>query len=158
MESSPDSTIYYKRARFLTHLPVDRLYTRSHGWLIQVSPGAWRVGLTKFASRMLGDIVEFGFSVRMGDSVGLGQSIGWMEGFKAISDLYCVVSGTFAGQNQALDGDITLMDTKPYGEGWLYEAQGEADPEAMDVNGYIALLDATIDKMLASRHDGGTDA
>jgi len=146
------STIYYKRARFLTHLPVDRLYTKSHYWLAG-SPGAWRVGATKFAGRMLGDMVEFGFSVKPGDRIEVGQVIGWMEGFKAVSDLYSVAAGEFAGSNPALDGDITLMDLKPYAEGWLYEVRGVPDPTAMDVNGYIALLDATIDKMLESRHE-----
>ena len=49
------------------------------------------------------------------------------------------------------------MDLKPYAEGWLYAVRGEPDPAAMDVHGYIALLDATIDKMLESRHDGEDD-
>ena len=151
------STIYYKRARFLTHLPVDRLYTKSHYWLARSADG-WRVGATKFAGRMLGDMVELGFSVKPGDSIDVGQMIGSMEGFKAVSDLYSVAAGEFLGSNAALDGDITLMDMKPYAEGWLYEVRGEPDPAAMDVNGYIALLDATIDKMLESRHDGGEDA
>jgi glycine cleavage system H protein len=160
MEKSP-STIYYKRARFLTHLPVDRLYTKSHYWLASspaASPGDWRVGVTKFAGRMLGDMVEFGFSVKQGDRIEVGQVIGWMEGFKAVSDLYSAAAGEFVGSNPALDGDITLMDAKPYAEGWLYEVRGEPDPSAVDVNGYIALLDATIDKMLTSRHDGADDA
>jgi len=150
-------TIYYKRARFLTHLPVDRLYTKSHYWLV-ASAGGWRVGATKFAGRMLGDMVEFGVSVKPGDRIEVGQVIGSMEGFKAVSDLYSVAAGEFVGSNAALYGDITLMDLKPYAEGWLYEVRGEPDPAAMDVNGYIALLDATIDKMLESRHDGGDDA
>jgi glycine cleavage system H protein len=151
----PDPTIYYKRARFLTHLPVNRLYTRSHCWLLDTGAGVWRIGLTKFSSRMLGDMVEFGFGVKSEDSVAVGQVIGWIEGFKAVSDLYSVASGRFSGSNPALDGDITLIDSKPYGEGWLYEVNGTADPEAIDVHGYIALLDATIDKMLAGRHDEG---
>src|SRR5262249_54307045 len=57
MPEPRSNTYYYKRARFLTHLPKDRLYTRSHAWLVEVRPGVWRIGLTKFASRMLGDIV-----------------------------------------------------------------------------------------------------
>jgi glycine cleavage system H protein len=152
----PLSTIYYKRARFLTHLPVDRLYTKSHYWLAP-SPVGWRVGATKFAGRMLGDMVEFGVSVKPGDTIEVGKVIGWMEGFKAVSDLYSAASGEFLGSNPALDSDITLMDLKPYADGWLYEVRGEPDPAAVDVNGYIALLDATIDKMLESRHDGGDD-
>jgi glycine cleavage system H protein len=154
MEDPRSGTIYYKRARFLTHLPVDRLYTKSHYWLSASQPDEWRVGVTKFAGRMLGEMVEFGFSVKPGDRIDVGQTIGWVEGFKAVSDLYSVAEGEFVGSNPALDGDITLMDSKPYAEGWLYEVLGSPEPGAIDVNGYIALLDATIDKMLESRHEG----
>jgi len=157
MEDPRSGTIYYKRARFLTHLPVDRLYTKSHYWLAALEPGEWRVGVTKFAGRMLGDMVEFGFSIKPGDRIDVGQTIGWVEGFKAVSDLYAVAEGELIGSNPALDDDITLVDSKPYAEGWLYAVRGKPEPAAVDVYGYIALLDATIDKMLESRHEGAED-
>jgi glycine cleavage system H protein len=157
MAESRNGTIYYKRSRFLTHLPEGRLYTKSHCWLLEVAPGVWRAGLTKFASRMLGDVVEFKFSVSSGSLVAVGQEIGWIEGFKAVSDLFCVASGEFVRSNPDLDVDITLLDLKPYGEGWLYEVRGLPEPDATDVSGYVALLDATIDKMIGSRHDGEHD-
>jgi len=157
MTEARNGTIYYKKSRFITHLPEGRLYTRSHYWLFQAEPaGVWRIGMTKFANRMLGDIVEFGFNVQRGAPVEVGQAVGWMEGFKAISDIYCVANGEFVRANPALDADITLLDTKPYGEGWLYEVRGVAEPEAVDVAGYVAILDATIDKMVDSRHDEDT--
>ncbi len=158
MADPRSATIYYKRARFLTHLPVDRLYTQSHYWLAASQPGEWRVGVTRFAGRMLGEMVEFGFTVQRGDPIDVGQAIGWVEGFKAVSDLYAVAEGEFLGSNPELDGDITLMDSKPYAEGWLYAVRGKPDAEAFDVNAYIALLDATIDRMLDSRHEGAGDA
>src|ERR1022692_4188203 len=145
MENPPSPTIYYKRARFLAHLPQDRRYTRSHGWLAQMQPGVWRVGLTTFASRMLGDMVEFGFGAKVGDQVAIGQGIGWLEGFKAVSDIYSVAAGEFLRSNPAIESDITLVDSKPFGDGWLYEVRGEPDPESFDVHGYINLLDTTID-------------
>ena len=52
-------TLEYKRGRFGTRLPAERRYTRSHYWLKQTEAGLWRVGFTKFAARMLGDVVEF---------------------------------------------------------------------------------------------------
>ena len=74
----PNATIYYKRSRFLAHLPEDPLYPKSHCWLAQSQPGDWRVGLTTFASRMLGDMVEFGFGVKAGDrSPSARPSAGW---------------------------------------------------------------------------------
>lgn len=155
MSESRSETVYYKKARFLTHLPKGRLYTRSHYWLLEVSAGVWRIGMTKFASRMLGDVVEFGFNVQSGAAVEIGRNVGWIEGFKAVSDIYCVAAGEFLRSNPELDSDITLLDSKPYHEGWLYEVRGAAESEAVDVDGYVAILDATIGKMMEGRHDAG---
>ena len=148
-------TIAYKRSRFSTRLPAAYLYTPAHYWLRETDPGVWQVGFTKFASRMLGDIVEFDFKVPPGTPIETGQVIGWTEGFKAMSDIYSAASGEFLGPNPALAREITLIDHHPYGEGWLYSVRGRPDPKATDVNGYIAVLDATIDTMLRSRHDQG---
>jgi len=147
---TPDELIPYKRSRFQTRLPKNRLYTASHFWLAEQEPGLWRVGFTRFATRMLGEIVEHGFESKQGSAVKVGQVIGWVEGFKAISDLYCVGDGSFAGGNSALDADATLIDKKPYIEGWLYQFRGVPDPNSMPVDRYIQLLDATIDKMVGS--------
>jgi glycine cleavage system H protein len=151
MEPGNDEIVRYKNSRFSTRLPSGRLYTRAHYWLGEAEPGTWRVGFTKFATRMLGDLVETAFAAQPGDTVRLGQPIGSVEGFKAITEVYCVMDGEFAGGNPALDEDITLIDTDPYGRGWLYCVQGEPDPSAVDVHGYVAILDATIEKMLASQ-------
>lgn len=148
-----ESVYYYKRSRFSTRLPEGRRYTASHYWLVEEEAGIWRVGMTKFATRMLGDLVEYGFDAKAGSPISLGVKIGWLEGFKAVADLYSVVSGELLNVNPDLDADITLADSDPYGRGWLYRAQGAPDEGNTDVAGYVAVLDATIDKMLASRHD-----
>jgi glycine cleavage system H protein len=148
-------TVAYKRSRFSTRLPVEYRYTASHYWLRENEPGVWQVGFTKFAARMLGDIVEFDFTVCPGAQIEIGQVIGWTEGFKAMSDVYSVASGEFLGANPALSTAITLIDHQPYGDGWLYQVRGRPDPGSTDVKGYVAVLDATIDSMLRSRHDQG---
>lgn len=145
MESPAE--VRYRRARFSTRLPADRRYTLSHYWLREEEPGIWQVGLTRFATRMLGEFVELGFEPEPGAAVSVGQSIGWVEGFKALTELYCVAVGEFLGGNPALEQDITLADTDPYGEGWLYRVRGAPDPAGLDVHGYVAALDATIDRM-----------
>ena len=145
--------LVYRRARFGTRLPTDRVYTRSHYWLREIEPAVWRVGFTKFATRMLGDIVEYQFEVEPGSRVELGQKIGWIEGFKAVSDLYSVAQGEFAGANAEIRRDITVLESDPYEHGWLYQVSGRPEPDGVDANGYATILDATIDKMLASRHD-----
>lgn len=148
MDCEPAQPFYYKRSRFSSKLPADRLYAPSHCWALEAEPGVWRVGFTKFATRMLGDFVEHGFGVRPGDRVAVGQAIGWVEGFKAMTDLFCIVEGAFVGSNPAVEGDVTRIDADPYGQGWLYAVRGTPDPAATDVAGYAALLDLTIGKML----------
>jgi len=110
--------------------------------------------LTKFATRMLGDIVEFDFSVNAGANIGVGDEIGSIEGLKAVTTIYASGSGRFLGEGTLLRQDVTLAESDPYGDGWLYRLQGEPAADAVDVEGYVAILDATIDKMLASRHAG----
>lgn len=118
----------------------------------------WRVGLTRFATRMLGEIVEVGLTVPPGDRIALGQVIGFLEGFKAMSDVYSTIEGTLLGASSDLERDITLLENDPYGRGWLFRASGTIEPRSVDVEGYAAILDATIDAMLASRHEGGEGA
>lgn len=145
----PRQNIYYKRSRFTTWLPPAYRYTQSHYWLAEQEGGIWRVGFTRFATRMLGDLVEHGFNVQPGEAVKVGQAIAWVEGFKAISDIYCVAEGEFLGGNPALAEDISLVDSAGYDAGWLYAVKGSPDPNSLDVNGYISVLDATIDKLRA---------
>lgn len=145
--------IHYKRSRFATRLFGDRLYTSGHAWLRKASDDLWHVGLTKFASRMLGEIVEIGFEVKPGAPVQTGQAVGWTEGFKAVSDLYAPLSGTFEGQNPEVEKDPGLIQKDVHGKGWLYAVRGKPDPACLDAAGYITVLDATIDKMLGQRNE-----
>ncbi len=146
--TSPPDVILYQRNRFQSRLPKARLYTASHFWLAEQEPGLWRVGFTRFATRMLGEVVEHGFEAKSGDAVSVGQTIGWVEGFKALTDLYCVADGTFAGGNPEAEADPAVIDKDPYHKGWLYLVRGAPDPNGVAVDGYIGILDATIDKML----------
>ncbi|HEY6166476.1 MAG TPA: glycine cleavage system protein H [Verrucomicrobiae bacterium] len=148
MQTGKPHTLFYKRSHFVTHLPVDYLYSPAHAWLARQENNSWHVGITKFASRMLGEMVDHGFEIQAGAPVAPGQIVGWVEGFKAISDLYCVVAGEFAGGNPALKEKISIVDKDCYGEGWLYAARGEPDAKCMNVHAYRDLLDTTIDKIL----------
>ena len=151
MARAPGKTLHYKRSNFATQLPVDYLYTPSHAWLAQVDKDRWRVGLTKFATRMLGEMVDHGFDVEPETKVECGQILGWVEGFKAISDLYCVATGHFVGSNPALKEKINLITKDPYGAGWLYEIRGAPDPRSQEVRAYRDHLDQTIDRILAQQ-------
>src|SRR5437879_3908615 len=95
-------TVLYKRATFVTHLPVEHLYTPSHNWLSGVCGNEWRVGYTKFALRMLGELVDVKFELKPQSPVEVGDIVGNIEGFKALSDIYCVARGLFVTGNSAL--------------------------------------------------------
>jgi glycine cleavage system H protein len=149
-------TVLYKRATFVTHLPVEHLFTPSHSWLSRLAsppdepgrPARWRVGYTKFALRMLGEIVDVQVEEKSGDAISPGDILGSIEGFKALSDLYSVGSGKFVRANPQLAASLEPLSEKPYDAGWIYEFEGAPDERALDVNGYRNLLDATIDRML----------
>ena len=151
MDTAPPKTLHYKRSHFATQLPVDYLYSPSHAWAAALGDGRWRVGLTKFATRMLGEMVDHGFEIEAGAKVECGQIIGWVEGFKAISDLFCVAGGEFAGGNPRLKENIAVITREPFGAGWLYEVTGQPDAKCLDVHTYRDLLDKTIDRILAQQ-------
>ena len=145
--------IRYSRSRFSTRLIEDRLYTRGHYWLERTEAGRWRIGFTRFAIRMLGEAVEVDFEVEPGAEVKIGDVIGWMEGFKAVTDLFAPMNGRFEGRNPIIDEDITILVTDPYRKGWLFEMSGDPGAECIDVHAYCAVLDTTIDGMLGKRHE-----
>ncbi len=147
--------IHYKRSRFSTRLPKEPLYTAGHYWLQREDDGIWRVGLTQFATRMLGEAVELDFETASGTEVETGQVVGWLEGFKAVTDLFAPMSGTFEGANPELDDSIERLTKDPYDRGWLFRMRGEPDTGCFDVEGYVATLDTTIEKMLGQRHETG---
>lgn len=142
-----EDVIKYKRARFNASLPKNYLYTPSHFWLFEESKGQWKIGMTKFAVRMLGELVEFEFELEKEQKFSTGDIIGWIEGFKANSDLYAIFDGKFCDDNPELIEKPELLHAKPHREGWLYRAIGEANNTCFSVDQYIQHLDATIDKL-----------
>ena len=148
MNVGQSKTFFYKRSHFVTHLPVEYLYSPSHLWLARQDGDLWRVGLTKFATRMLGEMVDCGFELAIDSAVTSGQIIGWVEGFKAISDIYCVLDGTFSGINPGLKEKISAISKDPYDTGWLYEFRGQPDGKCVNLEAYKTMLDQTIDRIL----------
>ena len=101
---------------------------------------------------MLGELVDCEWKPAEGGPVAPGDNIGWVEGFKAASDVYCVMNGNFAGGNPLLKQDACIVRSDPYEQGWLYAIRGEPEPESLDVQGYIDLLSATIHRMAEEGH------
>lgn len=134
--------------------PEDLKYTEEHEWAKLSAAGSdpgpdtgsgdgagpaggqrVRIGITSFAQEALGDIV-FVTMPSEGDAVEAGQSVGEVESTKSVSDLYAPVTGTVVATNPALESQPELINSDPYGEGWILEIS-VADPEQLD-----GLLDA----------------
>jgi glycine cleavage system H protein len=147
---SSSNTEFYKRSNFVTHLPTGYLYSPTHYWIALEREGSnvWRVGFTKFATRMLGEVVDQQWEKTVGDLIAPGEILGSIEGFKAISDIYSIAAGTFQGGNEVLQSKIELISARPYDEGWLYRVEGAPDAKCTDLAGYRSLLDSTIDRIL----------
>jgi glycine cleavage system H protein len=149
MPIDPSLTRYYRRARFTTRLPTKYQFAPSHFWLETLEPDLFRIGLTHFATRMLGDFVECEFTTEANNPIKLGQPIGWIEGFKALSDIYSVIDGNLIEPNAALKSNPEFVDKDPYDRGWLFIARGIPDRRIVDAEGYVQLLDVAIDRILS---------
>jgi glycine cleavage system H protein len=122
--------------------PQDLRYTAEHEWVRVGSADVARVGITSFAQDALGDVVYVSLPA-VGDSLNAGDSCGEVESTKSVSDLYAPVSGEIVAVNATLDSAPELVNTDPYGEGWMYDVKlteaGAAD-SLLDVAAYRALL------------------
>ena len=94
----------YRRCRFVAALPLDYLYSPSHFWIARQADGTWRVGMTKFATRLLGETVEMGFSIGIGYQWPRGKSsAGWRDSSRF---------PTFAPWSRALSSAGTLVSER----------------------------------------------
>jgi len=122
--------------------PQDLRYTAEHEWVRVGSDGVVRVGITAFAQNALGDVVYVSLPA-VGDSVSAGDSCGEVESTKSVSDIYAPVSGEVMAVNVTLDSAPELVNTDPYGEGWMYDVKPAKTDEAgslLDLAAYRALL------------------
>ena len=102
--------------------PEDLRYTSDHEWVRESGAGVVRVGITHYAQDALGDVVYVSLPA-VGDAVEAGGSCGEVESTKSVSDLYAPLAGTITAVNDALDATPELVNSDPYGEGWMYELQ-----------------------------------
>jgi glycine cleavage system H protein len=101
--------------------PAELKYTKEHEW-ISINGSIARVGITDFAQKELGDIVYLDISTK-GKKVAQNEIFGTIEAVKTVSDLYMPMSGTVVTINPALDADPQLVNTDPYGDGWMVEIE-----------------------------------
>jgi glycine cleavage system H protein len=123
-------------------IPEDLQYTKDHEW-VRTEDDTVRVGVTDYAQEALGDIV-FVTLPEAGSQVSAGETCGEVESTKSVSDLYAPLSGTVVERNDALDAAPELVNSDPYGDGWMLVIRpgDDAREGLLDAASYQASLDS----------------
>jgi glycine cleavage system H protein len=116
------------------NIPANLTYSKDHEW-VRADGDTVTVGITEYAQDALGDVV-FVEIPEQGSTVTAGESFTEVESTKSVSDIYAPVSGTIVAVNDALEGEPELLNSDPYGDGWICSIR-MSDPAELD-----ALLDA----------------
>ncbi|MGZ2399591.1 MULTISPECIES: glycine cleavage system protein GcvH [unclassified Rothia (in: high G+C Gram-positive bacteria)] len=128
----------------MSNVPAELSYTSEHEWVSALTAeGTVRVGITDHAQDALGDVVYVDLP-SVGDSVVAEDSFGEIESTKSVSDLFAPIAGEIVAVNEGLEDDPALVNSDPYGEGWIVEIRPEnADDLAnlLDAEAYKAELD-----------------
>ena len=120
------------------NIPDQLRYTDEHEWVERVSDSRVRIGITEYAQSKLGDIV-FVQLPDVGSETETGESFGEVESPKSVSDLYAPLTGKVVEVNTALETSPELVNSDPYGEGWIIVL------EISDVDDLEAQLEQTLD-------------
>lgn len=128
----------------MSEIPADLYYTSEHEWVQRTGDDTVRVGITDYAQSALGDVV-FVQLPDVGTDLASGDSFGEVESTKSVSDLYAPVAAKVVAVNGDLEGNPQLVNSDPYGEGWLVDLQLESGALAdvltglLDADGYRAV-------------------
>lgn len=125
------------------NFPSELKYTKDHEW-VSVSGNTATIGITDFAQRELGDIVYIDIN-SVGSDVAKDEVFGTVEAVKTVSDLFMPVSGTLTEINEALNNNPELVNSDPYGEGWMVKITltNESDVDnLLTAEAYQALVGA----------------
>ncbi|HEY8453220.1 MAG TPA: glycine cleavage system protein GcvH [Natronosporangium sp.] len=124
-------------------IPEHLRYTDQHEWVTPLEESPVRVGITHYAQDALGDIV-FVTLPEVGTEVRAGESFGEVESTKSVSELYAPVSGRVSARNSELSDHPELINSDPYGAGWLIEIEPSNPDEAsrlLDAAAYARLTE-----------------
>jgi glycine cleavage system H protein len=118
--------------------PTDRKYTKEHEW-IDIAGSIATVGITAYAADKLGDVVFVDLPA-VGSAVAEGRVVGEIESTKSVGELFAPVAGTVLEINDAVVATPELVNSDPFGEGWLIKVEFTELPELMDYAEYSALV------------------
>jgi glycine cleavage system H protein len=124
------------------NVPSNLKYTKDHEWVL-VTGSLVRIGITDYAQDALGDIVYIQLP-DIGSTVEVHQGLGEIESTKSVNDVYAPVSGTVSTVNDSLSATPELLNSDPYGDGWICEIEVSTLNEAalMSADEYSALIGA----------------
>lgn len=121
-------------------IPDDLRYTEAHEWVRDLEDGVVRIGITDHAQTQLGEVVYVQLP-DVGTDVAAGTAVGEVESTKSVSDVVAPVSGTVTVVNAALSDDPAVVNSDPYGEGWMFEVRTTTEPEGLlDAAAYQELV------------------
>ncbi len=127
----------------MSNIPTDLKYATSHEWIRAEGNGVFTVGITEHAQDLLGDMV-FVELPEVGDNVAQGDDCAVAESVKAASDIYAPISGEIVAVNDALNDSPELVNSAPYGEGWMFQVKASDESEVaglLDAAGYKNAID-----------------
>ena len=110
----------------MSNAPENLKYTKEHEWVEVLPSGAVRMGITDFAQGALGDIVYIQLP-KIGEVLTAGSVCGEVESTKSVSEIYAPVSGKVIAINDSLDKSPEVMNSDPYGAGWIAEVELSTD-------------------------------
>lgn len=122
----------------MSNIPNELRYAHSHEWVRNEGDGTYTVGITEHAQELLGDMV-FVDLPDVGDNLDAGDDCAVAESVKAASDIYAPVSGEVVAINEGLEDSPELVNSDPYGDGWLFRVKVEDAAqleELLDAQGY----------------------
>jgi glycine cleavage system H protein len=127
----------------MSDIPAELRYTNSHEWVRPEGDGSYTIGITKHAQELLGDMVfvelpDVGSTVSAGDDVAVAESV------KAASDVYTPITGEVVAVNEELEDSPEMVNSDPYGDGWLFRIKADDTSEfddLMDAEGYEQSID-----------------
>lgn len=111
--------------------PSDLMYTKDHEW-VRIQGNTAVVGVTAFAARELGDVVYVEIETE-GDTLEKHDVFGTVEAVKTVSDLFLPIAGTIKEVNEALQDQPELVNSQPYGKGWMIKIEVGSDPDISDL-------------------------
>jgi glycine cleavage system H protein len=103
----------------VSDVPNNLKFTESHEWVLDNGDGTITVGITDFAQTLLGDLVYVELP-DVGDVIEREEECAVVDSVKATSDIYCPVAGQITETNHRLEADPSLVNSEPYGKGWLF--------------------------------------